>query len=157
MSAAPEIIGSAVLLDYPLRLWARQQEHSENLIREFQLIMAGEQSGTTSGTAPAQLVDLATTFTQRFGGLINSLNEEREAALARGLDRMDSTVPLVQGTPELMAQVRRVFVAVDDYCRNGDLLTLSRPPELVALSEWTQDELVVQYGGGTPTPWPGPF
>ena len=157
MSAAPEVVGSAVLRDYPLRLWARQQEHMENLLREFQLILGGEESGTTSGSVPAQLVNLATMFTTRFGALINSLNDEREAALAAGRDRMDSVVPLVEGLDELLAQVRQVLTAVDDYCRNGDLLTLARPPELVAMSEWSLSELTTQFHGGEPTPWPGPF
>ena len=51
----------------------------------------------------------------------------------------------------------RVFAAVDEYCAAGDLLVLPRSPELVALSRWTLGELVRQYEGGEPQPWPGPF
>lgn len=157
MSAAAEVVGTAVLLDYPLRLWVRQQEHSENVMREFQLILLGQESEEVEGSAPAQLVDLASMFTSRFGPLIDNINEQREAALAEGRDRMDSVVPLVEGTPALMQQVRTVLAAVDEYCSSGDLLTLARPQELVALFDWVLAELTVQYEGGKPTPWPGPF
>ena len=157
MSAAAEVIGTAVLLDYPLRLWARQQEHSENIMREFQLILLGQESDEVEGSAPAQLLELASMFTSRFGPLINNINEQREAALAAGRDRMDSQVPLVEGLPALLEQVRTVLAAVDEYCSSGDLLTLARPPEVVALFEWSLNELTVQYEGGEPTPWPGPF
>ena len=157
MSAAAEVVGTAVLLDYPLRLWARQQEHSENIMREFQLILLGQESDEVVGSAPAQLLDLASMFTSRFGPLINNINEQREAALAAGRDRMDSQVPLVEGLPALLEQVRTVLAAVDEYCSSGDLLTLARPQEVVALFEWSLNELTVQYEGGEPTPWPGPF
>lgn len=155
MTTTPEVVGTAVLRDYPLRLWARQQEHTDGLLREFQLLLVGEQGG--SHHAPRQLVQLADMFTVRFGSMIESINAERQTAYDAGQDRLDSLVPLVAGTPELMAQVDHVFTAVDEYCAAGDLLVLPRTPELVGLSRWTLGELVRQYEGGEPQPWPGPF
>lgn len=151
-----KLAGEAVLRDYPLRLWLRQQEHSDAVLREFQLLIGGQEAGSAT-SAPAQLVELADVFTTRFGGLINSINEQRQAALAQGLDRIDSIVPMPEGTPALLQQVATVLQAVDEYCREGDLLTLARSPELIALSEWTRSELTAQYDGAEPTPWPGPF
>lgn len=148
-------MGTAVLRDYPLRLWARQQEHTDGLLREFALLRVGEEGG--SHHAPQQLLELADVFTARFGPLLEALTTERQDALDRGEDRTDSRVPLVEGTPELLAQVDAVLTAVDEYCAAGDLLVLPRAPELVALSRWTLGELVRQYEGAEPTPWPGPF
>jgi hypothetical protein len=147
----------AVLRDYPLRLWARQQEYSEDLLREFNLLVMGEQSGAMRSAAPGQLVELAELFRGRFGAAIDALNAERQAALDRGLDRFDSRVPLAVGTPQLLEQARAVLRAADEFCARGDLLTLPRPPELRALSDWSLDELIAQYDGAEPTPWPGPF
>ena len=155
--AGREVIGYAVLRDYPLRLWLRQQEHSEEMLREFQLLLAGQESGMTTQSPPAQLVELADLFTQRYGDLLQQINEARQEALLRGLDRVDSPVPLVDGTPALLAQVQSVMEAVDEYCRHGDLLMLARPDDQRALAEWTNQELVRQYEGGEPRPWPGPF
>jgi len=152
----PRIHGKAVLRDYPLRIWAQQQEHTQALLREFQLLLVGEQQGSEHA-APRQLVELADTFTARFGPLIEQINAERQEAYDRGLDRIDSHVPMPEGTPDLLQQVNRVLAAVDEYCASGELLVLPRSPEQLALSEWMTREIVKQYDGGTPTPWPGPF
>lgn len=53
-----DVVGEAVLLDYPLRLWDRQQEHTRELLREFTLMLAGVRSGSTH-SPPQRLVDLA--------------------------------------------------------------------------------------------------
>lgn len=156
MSDAVNVVGTAVLRDYPLRLWLRQQEHTDGLLREFQLLLGGKDVGSST-SAPAQLLQLAEMFTTRFGALINTINEERHAAVDAGRDRMDSHVPLPEGTPQLLEQVAHVMRLVDDYCRAGNLLTLARPPELIAFSEWSLGELTAQYEGAEPTPWPGPF
>ena len=147
----------AVLRDYPLRLWVQQQEYTDGLLREFNLLLIGEQSGELRAAAPGQLVDLANMFTSRFGHLLDAIMQDRQEAVDRGLDRMDSRIPLVEGTPELMEQVRVVLESVDEFCRRGDLLLLPRPAELVRLADWSRSEVVGQYDGAEPTPWPGPF
>ena len=153
-----EIRGTAVLRDYPLRLWSEQQQHTEALLREFQLLLigTGEQPDDVH-QAPRQLVELADLFTRRFGSIIDAINAERQAALDEGRDRCDSRVPMAEGTPELLSRVERVLAAVDEYCASGDLLLLPRSPELIALSRWANAELRTQYDGGPATPWPGPF
>ncbi len=155
MQPAYEVVGQAVLRDYPLRLWAEQQEHSQELLREFALLLIGEQ--TSDLRAPAQLVELAHMFSARFGPLLDELNATRQAALDAGQDRMDSVVPLVAGLDDLLAPVRQVLDDVDGYCRRGHLLALERTPEQTALYAWTERELLAQLAGGPPTPWPGPF
>ncbi|MFP5219002.1 MAG: hypothetical protein ACLGIG_04595 [Actinomycetes bacterium] len=158
MTASPPeptpIRGQAVLRDYPLRLWAAQQEHMQALLREFQLLLVGDQQ-STDHTAPRRLLELADMFTARFGPLIEQIHAERQSAYDRGQDRMDSHVPMPEGTPELLQQVNAVLAAVDEYCARGDLLVLPRSPELRALSEWTTREITAQYDGAAPTPWPG--
>lgn len=146
-----------MLRDYPLRLWLQQQEHSDSLLREFKLLLIGERSGEMQNQPPGQLVALADMFDTRFGPLLDAITRERQEALDSGRDRMDSVIPLVDGTPEILQQVRDVMSAVDDFCRDGELLLLPRSPELMALYDWTHEQLVAQYGGAQPTPWPGPF
>ncbi len=95
-----------------------------------------------ASSAPAQLLELAELFTTQFGPLLTAISESRQQAFERGQDRMDSEVPLVEGTPELLRRVQDVMAAVDEYCARGDLLTLARPPGLVALNEWSISELI---------------
>jgi hypothetical protein len=157
LTETPKVVGEAVLLDYPLRLWARQQEHIDGLIREFTLLLSGRETGQAGESAPERLIALAEMFNARFGPMLADITTAREEALRSGLDRMDSRVPLVDGTPELLGGVTDVLSDVDAYCARGALLTLARPPELVALSNWSISELIAQYRGAEPTPWPGPF
>jgi hypothetical protein len=156
-TAQPSAQRVGVLRDYPLHLWAEQEEYTAALLREFSLLLIGEESGRLRAAAPGQLVDLANSFNTRFGPLLQSISAERQAAYAKGLDRLDSRIPLVEGTPELLEQVRHVLTAADDFCRQGELLLLPRPPHLVALSDWVRGELIAQYEGAGPTPWHGPF
>jgi hypothetical protein len=153
--AAPVRVG--VLRDYPLQLWAEQEEYTQDLLREFRLLLMGQEAGRHREAAPGQLVVLANLFHSRFGLLLQSISVERQAAYDKGLTCIDSKIPLVEGAPELLEQVRQVLGAADDFCRRGDLLLLPRPPHLVALSDWVRHELVTQYEGGAATPWPGPF
>jgi hypothetical protein len=152
-----EVVGTAVLRDFPLRVWARSRQHSDEVMREFTLMLEGERSGQTTLDVPKALVDLASMFTTQFGPLLDQLYAAREKALDEGRDRMDSEVALVEGTPALLDRVREVMDAVDDYCRTGDLLTLERDETERRLFDWTMAELVGQYEGREPTAWPGPF
>lgn len=151
-----EIVGEAVLVDYPLRLWDRQQDHTRELLREFTLMLAGARNGTTH-SPPARLLELARTFDERFGPLVESMNNARQAELDAGRDRMDWRVPLMRSTSAILQQVDEVLLAVDEYCASGEMLALSRSPEQIAFYAWVMGELRRQLGGGPPVAWAGPF
>ncbi len=149
-------MGEAVLLDYPLRIWARQQEHSEEGPAR---VHAARERGFLRGgpRRSARLIALAELFRDRFGRLVDAITATRLAALEAGADRMDWHVPLPRATPELIRQVQAVYVEVDEYCRSGDLLTLARPADVVALQDWSTNEILAQFSSAEPIPWPGPF
>ncbi len=148
--------GVAVLRRFPVRIWARQQEYYDGLLREFNLMLLGQETGSTSG-APARLVELANDLTGRFGALLATISEERESALARGEVTIDSHVPMIDGGLEIMTWVKGVFAEVDAFCEQGDMLTLGMPEDLKAFRDWSTTEIARQYGGGEPEPWPGPI
>jgi hypothetical protein len=154
MSEQP-VVGVAVLQRFPVRVWARQREYYDGLLREFNLMLLGRQVGASS--APARLVELADQLTSRFGTTMDALNEEREAALRRGELSIDSRVPMVEGLVGVLHWIRGVFAEVDAYCEHGDMLTLAIPADLKALRDWSTAELERQYRGAAPTPWAGPL
>ena len=147
----------AVLRDYPLRLWVEQNEYTDGLLREFNLLLIGEQSGELRGAAPGRLVELADLVTTRYGPLLQQVNAERQEALDRGLDRVDSRIELPADLPQLLPVIREVQQASDEFCRSVSLLMLPRPPHLVALADWSTSQLAAQFDGAEPEPWPGPF
>lgn len=152
---AADAEGTVLLKDYPLRLWAQQMLHNDELLREFYLLMESEREG--AGSAPAELVAVAEEMNEKFGALIEHLNDERRAALDAGSDRMDLRIPLqAEAVPHLRA-IMDVLRRADGYCAHAQLLTLPRPPELVDLADWSLSEFIAQHDGADPTPWPGPF
>ena len=152
-----EIVGEAVLRDFPLRLWHKQREHTDEMLRVFTLLVLGEHQQAGAGSAPRQLVELAEAVIGRYGPLLDQVNAERQALHDSGLDRCDSRSPLPRETPQLVAQIDAAMRAADDFCRQGALLTLQRSDDLIAFWEWQCREVLAQYDGAEPTPWPGPF
>ena len=149
-----EIVGEAVLRSFPLRVWHRQQDYTHDLLREFQLLTSA--GDTRAHAVPAKLLAVADEFLTKYGSLSTRLAEDRLAALRRGEVTIDSSVPLPAETPSLVASIRDLLVEVEDYCRNGDLLTLAAPADVTALREWTLSEMLRQFAGEPPTPWSGP-
>ena len=150
------VVGEAVLCNFPIRLWLQQQEHTEGIVREFQLLRGGHEDGLTS-SPPQVLMDVLGLFDTHFGPLLDEVRAARRRAVEAGLDRIDSRVPLLHRTPDLLDEVRQVMDAVDEHCARGELLSMPRRRELVAFSDWTLSELSAQYYGAAPTPWAGPF
>jgi hypothetical protein len=64
-------------------------------------------------------------------------------------------VPLAAG--EACVELNAMLDEADEFCREGDLLTLATPADQVAFRRWFLGEFVEQLGGGAPTPWPGPI
>jgi len=148
-----EVVGQGVLRRFPLRVWQRQQQYTNDLIREFQLLTLGDQ--TLRHGVPGRLLDVAADFVVKYGTYSEAIMAEREAALARGEIAIDATIPLLSNTPELVGSVRTLLGEVDAFCRQGALLTLSVPGDVAALREWTMTEMLRQYQGQDPEPWQG--
>jgi hypothetical protein len=148
-----EIVGHAVLRNFPLRVWHRQQEYTHDLLRELQLLSSGQEPG--GHDVPAKLLAVAEEFVTKYGSYSRPIAQDRDAALRRGEVTIDSSVPLPAGTPALVGSIKALLAEVEDYCRRGDLLSLAAPPDIAALREWTMREMLRQYDGEPPTPWSG--
>lgn len=156
LTGAPRLVGEAVLRNFPLRPWDRQQQHMNAILRKLQLVVgAARREGPSA--VPHQLSDAAGMFSALFGTLAQEVTTARRRAPAVDSDRVDVCVPLVDRTPDLIDHLGVILEAVDEYCVGEDLLTLARPPEMVALTDWLMSELTGQYYGAAPIPWAGPF
>ncbi len=139
------------LLDFPLAEHVRSQEHGDELVREFFLIV---QSEAEDRDVPERLLVLIDEINEEYGGLTVEPEEVRDAAIARG----ESYVDLLYRVP---AQVKQTCLAldaiideIDDYCRAGQLLTLATPPDIREFWRWSFYEFVRQVDGEPPIPWP---
>lgn len=141
------------LLKVPVPLWARSQEHGDELLREFALIAA---SPTGRDGVPARLTQLVETLNQTYAGVGTEQEAQLFAAAEAGVPEVDDLVfvvpPDVAGACVALAAL---LDEADEYCAAGEhLLTLTTPPELVRFRRWYLDQFVDQVAGRPPVPWP---
>ncbi len=140
------------LLQLPLDVWQRTQEHVDGLLREFALIV---QDAEARAATPGRLLGLVQELSAGYGHFSQSQRIEMEAALERGEMSIDLTYQLPAGAAGAAHALGDMLDEADDYCRRGDhLLTLATPPEELRFRHWFIDEFVDQIGGAPPTPWP---
>ncbi len=144
-----------VLRDYPVRLGARQSEHLDEGLREFQLLALADPSVTRD--VPGRLMELVEMLYTRYAGDLEGPLATREAALARGDATVDVRYPVPEGAADIVRAWQVVMAEVDEFCRSGDLLSLARPPEVRQLHEWSTEEFLRQLAGEPPRPWTGPL
>ncbi|MDQ1709126.1 MAG: hypothetical protein QOG49_511 [Frankiaceae bacterium] len=151
-AGAADRVVTVRLLALPLALHDRAQQHAEAMQREFRLIL--EQARAEEGSVPHRLLDLSRVLSERYEGLSDEQEAQIAAALAAGepaLDELVFQLPAhVAGAAE---QLGAILDEADEFCRQGRLLTLETPPELVRYRRWYLDNFVHQSAGEPPQPW----
>lgn len=152
--AGPTDLVEVHVRSIPVATWARAQEHTDELLREFTLI-AGQQSNGGSQDLPVRLVNLVADLTAIYGNLSAEQGEQLAAAADAGQPEIDLTYQIPAQAAGAIVQLRDLLDEADRYCRAGEyLLTLATPPELVRFRNWYLDEVAGQLQGRPPTPWP---
>jgi hypothetical protein len=153
-SAAPDLV-EVHLLDYPLDLYLRAQEHADDLIRELTLIANSAAVEGGHSDLPARLLVLVEQLTHQYAGVSDDVEKQRDAALDHGETRMDLTYRVPRTIAAAVRHLGEVFDEADDYCRDGEhLLTLATPPAALAYRHWLLEEFFAQIEDGrTPVPW----
>jgi hypothetical protein len=139
------------LLRYPLRLGMRASEHYEEVFREF-AILAGDPEVT--GDVPARMLALIDALGRRYARQ-QQHEIEREQALQRGESSRDMQIRIPPSAAAASVELDRMLDETDDFCRDGTLLTLGPPDDVVAFRRWYLREVVDQVAGRPPRPWPG--
>ena len=143
------------LLNYPLDLFLRAQEHADDLLREFVLISRSSDVDPARMRTPARLVALVDELTTTYEGMSELPRADRDAAIERGELRVDLVYVFPLQALEPVRQLGRALDEADDFCREGQyLLTLETPPDLVAFRHWFVAEFERQAAGQAPLPWP---
>jgi hypothetical protein len=143
------------LLQLPVAVWARAQQHTDELLREFMLIAQQlRHDDASAASVPVRLTQVV----EELSGSYGSFSEEQEARLfaaaAAGEDYLDLTYQVPAGAAAAARHLGDLLNEADDYCRSGEhLLTLETPPELVRFREWFLEEFRGQIEGAAPNPW----
>ena len=138
------------LVDFPLRVARRAQQHRESLLREFAIIAS---HGGERADLPKRLCELVQLHQERYSGQNPDAEAFIEAAIARG----DEFVDIVVRVPETVRGDTQALVPVlleaVEYCRTGDLLTLEPDAEITAYWTWFLGQFVLQLNAEPPSSW----
>lgn len=141
-----------VLRDLPVELYMRTRERAEALLREFAIVAESDPDERES--TPGRLLELVEELRSRYSGFTDDIQLRIEDALGRGEQSIDLELDVPEELRDDAARLAALLDEVDDFCRNGALLTLAAPPPLRNLRTWYLREFVRQLDGAPPTPWP---
>ncbi|HEX8496491.1 MAG TPA: hypothetical protein VF661_04785 [Actinomycetales bacterium] len=155
MSLDPDEPARAQLLRTPLRLWQRAEVHHDQLVRELALIDSAR-SRTDVRAVPDRLLVLTDELVARYAEATQAMHDERDAAATAGAASVDLTYVLPRSAGTHLAELAVLLDEVDDYCRDGTLLSLPASDDVAAFAAWYCAEFDRQLTHGLPPrPWPG--
>jgi anti-sigma B factor antagonist len=141
------------LLGLPVEVHRRSGEHQEALRREMAFI----EHARDPGAAPARLHALTQELVGKYGTLTESQARRLRDAAVRGETTLDLEFELPPEIVDPTLRLDGLLDELDEFCREGDLLTLVTPPLLVAYRRWVVGEIVAQLRDGRPPePWRPP-
>ncbi|MCY7366242.1 MAG: hypothetical protein LH469_13150 [Frankiaceae bacterium] len=144
------------VLGFPLQVHARAQQQSAEMRREFQLILG--QEAVHPGSVPSRLLDVSNALSGRYSGFTEGQERQIEEGIASGAERLDELVFRVPAhVSEAVEQLGAVLDEADEWCRQGKMLVLATPPDLVVYRNWYLQEFSRQAAGEAPRPWDGPL
>lgn len=142
------------LLAVPIPVWAKAQQQTDELLREFALA-AGYAEDGSAHHLPARLTALIAALDADFGAVGTEQEAQLFAAAARHDPVIDDLVFHVPGQAAAASQVLGDMLdEADEYCRAGrHLLTLAASDDVVAFRRWYLSEFIRQVDGAAPRSW----
>jgi anti-sigma B factor antagonist len=138
------------LLNMPLTVLGLASDHNLTLVRELALVHTADESGV----APARLLWLSQHLDQRYAAFNTAPRERLQKAIEGDESHVDMRYEVPAHAAVAAAELGAALDEVDDYCRNGDLLTLVTPPQALLFRRWFLGEFISQIqNGASPTPW----
>ena len=146
----------ARMVQMPVKIWARSQEHHDALMREFALMSVPSDEEEKHRHVPSRLAQLIDTLTADFEGVATEQEQQLFAAAEAGQDVIEELVyRLPAAAVPASKALGEMLDETDEYCRQGQhLLTLAADEELVRFRWWYLDQIIDQAEGKPPVPWP---
>ena len=138
------------LLGIPLALAARSTDHHATVMRELALVDAADDSSTAHG----RLLALASELQSKYSRFGEAQRARAEQAFVEGARTLDLRYEVPVDLAEDVARMAVLLDEVDEFCREGELVTLVTPPDLAVYRRWVFDEFCAQLrDGAAPRPW----
>ncbi|HEX2155345.1 MAG TPA: hypothetical protein VHL52_15375 [Acidimicrobiia bacterium] len=134
----------------PVSVWHETRLWFEGLMREFDIIAAESQAST-----PRELLDFVVAASEKFERFSNDPNAILEEAWQQGRPNLDLDLELPPEAAQAARDMWSHIVAADEFCRDGNLLTMAIKDEPRRFVEWYLGEVADQIEGAQPRPWTG--
>jgi hypothetical protein len=157
---APQDTGDHVrvqLINFPLQLFAHARQRHDELIREFVLLAMSPPKDRPGHAVPRDLIDLIDTLGVRYAGVGDRTDAARDEAMARGETSMDLVYEVPRSVGPAMEDLYALMERADEFCRDGQLLTLASTSLEREFRLWFLHEFMDQADGQPPKPWAGPL
>lgn len=152
--SAPDL-RTVVLKQYPTAIGVAAKQHNDELVREFTIIAAGRDQGSSSPELPARLISVMDTIRRQYGAGLEDRDARLFAAVEAGIEHIDVEMQLPPAAADAARHLGEVLDEADEFCRSGQhLLTIATPPHLLRFRRWYFNEVIGQLAGAAPTPWP---
>lgn len=153
MSNQPADLVTVRLLDVPVDLRLRSEQHGNELVREMTLLTMRPDM---QADVPERLCKVANQLKDQYGPQVEASAAITHQAAAEGRSTIPELVyELPPSVTEFVRQLDLLLREVDEFCSAGEhLLTLATPPDVAAYREWTIREVERQVAGEEPVPWP---
>jgi hypothetical protein len=151
-TAAP--IVHVQLINFPLQVYARTQQHFDGLMREFALLSLGEQHRDSQSHVPTRLLDLAHALRRYEGDPATDLL--RDEAIVRGDASVDLSYDVPPEVGPHLRELHELMDQADAYCVSEHLLSLAMPEDMRLFRTWYLAQFSQQIAGLPPEPWTGP-
>lgn len=154
MTSPDDELADIEIRGLPLPVWARAQEHSDALMREFALIASEAHSDPDGQHVPARLLQLVEKLNASYAGFTGEQEAQLHAASEAGEPELDLHYRVPRSVGPAAEELGRLLEEADEYCRSGQhLLTLATPEEAVRLRRWFLSEFSAQARGAAPVAW----
>jgi hypothetical protein len=141
------------LRDLPLDLFTHYRDRFFDLHREMTLIALDSRHGADLARRLIAVAEPVNSFHLDPHGI----QEQVQAGVNRGLDRIDVTVAVSRDLSPTFLELRVLLETANEFCADAQMLTLAAGPQEQALRSWYLGELADQPHGSDPRPWDGAF
>jgi hypothetical protein len=145
------------LLNFPLQVFVAARQHHDELLREFALLALSPPVDRPGHAVPKSLLGLIEALGNRYAGVGERTDAERDEAIERGEVAMDLTYEVPRSVGPAMQELHDLMERADQFCRDGQMLTMASTPVSRDFRLWFLQEFTRQADGEPPTPWRGPL
>jgi anti-anti-sigma factor len=138
-----------LILGLPVATHRRARDHQATLRRELDLVAAAQDPAS----APARLQELSEQLNIRFSDLTEGPSNQLEEAIEAGDGTIDLRFELPSDAADAVDTLDAALDEVEDFCREGRLLTLLTPPDQLAYRRWFLHQFSSQLRGEAPVRW----